>query len=475
MKLEMLPSNLLVVRVWRGRVRPLLLEPEGLPVALAGEILDRFRECLGRSKEEILDSMGDLEELALEAGLDMRVVRALTTLAARAAKFEPLKLSVDPVKARLEIFEEACRESGFTLNEDERRRVLIRVADRLNCSVEELEEVLRRYQEEILVAPPNMSPEELIKEYNLSMVQTLTFKALNLDVRVRARGFQVKKLLRTVKRLGLLYMAEELGDGVRITIDGPASLLRQTRRYGTRLAKLIPYVLQMDEWRIYAKILTRSRVLYFALDDSSSRLFPKKEVEVEPVFDSELEEEFYKSLLRIAPAWRVEREPEPLVVGRHILIPDFSVSSDGRKVYVEIVGFWTKDYLERKLRKLRELKGVRMIVAVDEDLACSTFKTLPHEVVVFRRKLRGVDLYPILRRILGEARRESYEPYIDVEALKGRLPDLSGKTFGEAVEVLKQAGVSERDAAAVLEMLGYRVEWTSLDPRRARVKRVAAR
>jgi len=470
-KVEVLPSNLLVVRIWRGRVRPLLLEPEGLPAALAEEVLVRFKKWLGRSKEEVFEGMGDLEELALEAGLDMRVVRALVTLAARAARFEPLKLSVDPVKARLEIFCEACRRFGFALNENERNEILVKVADKLGCSLEELEEVLKRYQEEVLVAPPDMSPEELIKEYNLSMVQTLTFKALNLDVRVRAKGYQVKKLLRTVKRLGLLYTAEKLGEGVRILIDGPASLLRQTRRYGTRLARLIPYVLQMDRWRIYAKILARSRVLYFTLDDSSSKLFPRREVEVEPVFDSELEEEFYKSLCRIAPAWKVEREPEPLVVGRYILIPDFSVSSNTHKVYIEIVGFWTKEYLERKLKKLKELKGVKMIVAVDEELACSSFKTLPHEVVVFRRKLRGADLYPLLKRMLGEARRERHEPQVDIETLRRRLPDLSDKTLGEAVEALKKAGVSECNVAAILERLGYSIEWTSLDPRRAKVRR----
>lgn len=401
----------------------------------------------------------------------MRVVRGLAILAARAAKFERPKLSINPVKARLEVFEEACRQFGFTLDEEERREVVRRVASRLGCSVGELEEALRRYQEEILTDPPHIAPEELVREYNLSMVQTLLFRALNLDVRAKATGYHVKRLLRTVKRLGLLYMAEKLGYGTRVIIDGPASLLRQTRRYGTRLAKLVPFVIQMEGWRIHARILARSRTLHFALDDSSSYLFPRREAEVEPIFDSELEEEFYRSLRRVAPAWRIEREPEPLVVGRQVFIPDFTVSSEGQRVYVEIVGFWTKEYLERKLKKLRELEDVRIVVAVNEELACSSFKALPHEVVMFRRKLRGADLYPVLRRILGEARREEFKPRVDLKALEKSLPDLEGKTFGEAIEVLRQAGVSEQDAAAALEMLGYKIEWISLDPRQARVRR----
>ena len=469
----MLPSNLLVARVWRGWIKPLLLRPEGLALALAGEILDRFRGGVGRSREEILGGMYDLEELALEAGMDMRVVRAMATLAARRARFESPKFPFDPTRVRLVVFEEASRAYGFTLSEDERVEVLERVAGRLGCSIEELDGALRHYQEEVLVEPPQLDPASLIREYNLSMVQTLLFKASRLTVYVEASGLRVKEFLRTVKLLGLLYMAERAGRGVRLVVDGPASILRQTRRYGTRLAKLIPHVLPLRKWKIEADILARSRKLKFQLSDSRRWLFPSRRREVEPVFDSRLEEEFYRSMRSVAPSWIVEREPEPLVAGIHIFIPDFAITVNGRRVYLEIVGFWTKEYLERKLEKLRRLSGTKLIVAVDEELACSSFKELPHEVVVFRGRLRGADVYPVVKRVLGIERveRRVEEVEVDLESLRRELPDFSGRTLRDAVAVLREKGVSERDAARVLEMLGYRIRWRSLDPRAALIER----
>ncbi|MEM2794399.1 MAG: DUF790 family protein [Thermofilaceae archaeon] len=470
--LEMLPSNLLVASVKKSRVEPLLLEPEGLPLAIASEILAKFAESIGRTLKEIEISLQELEELALESGLDLRVVKAMMTLAARAAMFEPVKLPVDPLRARFEIFEEVGKNFGVVVGEEERKVVLKKVAARLGCRVEDLELALEKYQEEVLVKAPSLTPEDLVRKFNLSMVQTLLFKATQLDFKVKSGGLLTKQLLRYTKMLGLLYMAESSPDSsVRLQIDGPASLLRQVRRYGIRLAKLVPYIMSADQWEIRADILSRNRKLLFQLDSSQRELFAIEMLELEPVFDSEVEKEFYKSLSRLAPSWKVEREPEPLVVDNKIFIPDFSVTSGELKVYIEIVGFWTKEYLERKLEKLRKLKDVKMIVAVDEELACSSLKQLPHEVILFKRRLRGADIYPLLKRFLGEPRQKGKTFDIDLETLKTRLPDLSGKTLQEAVKNLEDAGISMGDAVEILEKLGYFIDWNTLDPRKAKLKR----
>lgn len=469
----MLPSNLLVARAWRGRIEPLLLKPEGLPLAIAGEILDRIERGVGRSESELLAELEDLEELALESGMDLRVVRAMATIALRASRFEKPPATLDPVRVRLEVFEEAGIVCGIAVMEEERREILQRVSAKLGCSTEELEEILTRHMVEELVEPARITAEDLVKEFNLSMVQTLLFKALRLEVLFKSDGATAKRLLRAVKGLGLLYIAEQADEGVRLTIDGPASLLRQTRRYGTRLAKLVPYIMHADNWDIRADIGGRTRVLRFELNSSKASLFPVKEVELEPIFDSEVEREFYKSLSVLSPAWAVKREPEPLVVGGRIFIPDFSVSHEGRKVYIEIVGFWTKEYLEKKLQKLRELKGVNLIVAVDEELACSSIGSLPHDVVLFRRKLRGPDVYHVLKRYLGAPPpRGEYSAFqLDLERIKSALPDLDGKTLEEVAKLLESMGIDCSAAPEVVEKLGYRVEWRSLDPSHAVVRR----
>lgn len=47
------------------------------------------------------------------------------------------------------------------------------------------------------------------------------------------------------------------------------------------------------------------------------------------------------------------REPEPSDAGRHLFLPDFALHprfDPGRRWFMEIVGFWTPEYLASKLR-----------------------------------------------------------------------------------------------------------------------------
>jgi predicted nuclease of restriction endonuclease-like RecB superfamily len=62
--------------------------------------------------------------------------------------------------------------------------------------------------------------------------------------------------------------------------------------------------------------------------------------------------------------WKLEREVTPVTLGSELFLPDFTLRrSDGREVIVEIVGFWTPEYLETKLRKVRE-SGIENVVLV---------------------------------------------------------------------------------------------------------------
>ena len=50
------------------------------------------------------------------------------------------------------------------------------------------------------------------------------------------------------------------------------------------------------------------------------------------------------------------REPDPLILSNgKAFIPDYVFEKYGVKVYLEIVGFWTEDYLKRKLEKIKDL------------------------------------------------------------------------------------------------------------------------
>ncbi len=66
------------------------------------------------------------------------------------------------------------------------------------------------------------------------------------------------------------------------------------------------------------------------------------EVEQSPLlFDSKLEQRFFRDLRRAAPEWEVLREADPVQVGRQILCPDFTLVHPARRlrIPVEIVGY----------------------------------------------------------------------------------------------------------------------------------------
>ena len=56
--------------------------------------------------------------------------------------------------------------------------------------------------------------------------------------------------------------------------------------------------------------------------------------------------------------WRLIREGEVLHKGQKVFVPDFVFShEDGRRVPMEVVGFWTDEYLREKVGTLPDLSG----------------------------------------------------------------------------------------------------------------------
>ena len=105
--------------------------------------------------------------------------------------------------------------------------------------------------------------------------------------------------------------------------------------------------------------------------------------------------------------WKLSREPDPLIADGKAMIPDFLFERFGRKVYFEIVGFWTKEYLERKSAKLKVLfdnneknknnKNIDLLVAVNSDLACSQMETISKDSIFTFKK--DVSIKPILEHL----------------------------------------------------------------------------
>lgn len=100
------------------------------------------------------------------------------------------------------------------------------------------------------------------------------------------------------------------------------------------------------------------------------------------------------------------REPEPIVAAGTLIFPDFALqhrTDPTRRWLLEIVGFWTPDYVARKLALYRNARAPSLILCIDEDRNCAE-ADLPARARVIRYR-RRVDSAEVLRVI--EANRWS--------------------------------------------------------------------
>lgn len=202
--------------------------------------------------------------------------------------------------------------------------------------------------------PKDLTARALLSRYNVAQLQAALYKATHLQVLAESH---FKFILRQAKLAGLMHRIERLQHRDRVVFlfdfDGPVSSLRTTWRYGIRYAQLIPSLLAIDGWTLQATIAGAKQGtfdLQLSADDGL-----KGEKTGPDEYDSELEKQILEAWQQSAPeGWVLEREPEILYNGQTVLTPDFVLRQRGnrRRFMVEVVGFWTPEYLADKAEKL---------------------------------------------------------------------------------------------------------------------------
>jgi len=305
----------------------------------------------------------------------------------------PRKTAVVPARAREMVFAEAARTATAAA------AVLSSVAASLGVSAGDLQDSLFADLpgERLVAAPPSpLSPAELALRTNLAIARALLFRAT--AVTIEADG-NARTLVRHSKLRGLICTVA--GRTCRadfvLELSGPFALFRHTRLYGHALGELVPLLAWCRRFRLRAECVVEGRRLTLALG-TGDPIFPADEPRR---YDSRLEERFARDFRRVAPDWDVLREPEPVPVGDALIFPDFALHhrrDAGRRWLLEIVGFWTADYLARKLLQYRSAHLSNLILCIDEDRSC-TAGDLPAGALVVRFR-RRVDAAAVLR-LLG--------------------------------------------------------------------------
>jgi hypothetical protein len=475
---------------------------------LAASVLGVYQGHVGEPRAHLQQALTDLEADAD----DFKLVRGFAKLVDREATFET-RTPIPPERVRRMVFT-AAEAAGGVVTSDDRDAALAAAADRLGSEPDALEQALYadRERAQLLTAvDPCWDPAGLVGQYNLSLAQTALFDA----TRVRVRSSDPKALVSAVKRLRLMYEIRKQGDGQReVVVTGPDSFFRTTRRYGTRFARLLRTVARANEWTLEATIDDRGTERTMRLSDDDPVQVPDAEPIAEVSFDSGIESDFAARFEALNLDWDLVREPEPLEAGSRVMIPDFAFDyqyADFR-IFFEIMGFWTPEYVEKKLGQLETLEDVEMLVAVDDSLGVGEeIEDRDHRAIPYAGNVRIKDVRDALRRYEDDLIVESAaavpdelrpDPDIigldEVAAEHGisgqalddvRFPDHErigqtlvaasvleelaaelepGLSLSDVENVFESYGVEEN--SAVLSELGYRVEWDGLSGGTLRVK-----
>ena len=205
----------------------------------------------------------------------------------------------------------------------------------------------------------------LLARYNVAQVQAALFDAESMTVWATD---DFKTVLRYAKLARLMHTIQRHGKhGYSIRFDGPASVLRTTRRYGVAMARFLPGLISCREWRMHAVLRTRRRGWTVALDISADEGL-SSHVPAPDEFDSSVEEAFAAKWGEDPrDGWQLVREGAILHHQQKVFVPDFLFRhEDGRTALMEIVGYWTPEYLQAKQATLRLFPDHPILLAVSQ-------------------------------------------------------------------------------------------------------------
>jgi predicted nuclease of restriction endonuclease-like RecB superfamily len=329
---------------------------------------------------------------------------------------------VPPDEARWRVFRAAAATSAG------RDQVVAAVATEMGVGPGDVEASLfadLRGERRIPALPKDLSPPSLALKTNLALASSLIRRAETVRIvafgntRALVRHARLVGLICNVsqvaterrlasgielRRLGLMVASDDPLSGAVLDISGPLALFHHTEVYGRGLVSLVPRLAWCDEFELTAHCAVgRGKYLSRFVLRSGDPIGTGEEL---ARYDSRLEERFATQFRRAAHAWDVVREARPIDVGGALVFPDFELvhrREPSRRWLLEIVGFWTPDYLKKKLESLRAAGLSRLILCIDERRSCDD-QPLPEDPRVIRYK-RRIDPRAVLAVLEGEDRR----------------------------------------------------------------------
>jgi len=381
---------------------------------LADALLAIFERSVGQPRERLDAELKDF----LGTGTAFLLHRGLAKLLRDRCTFEQVSAR-EPEEIRQKVFEAAAaqRRDSPTF---ERGSLLAQAAEALEISPEEAEEGLYAdlKERQILTTFNGLKPDLLLHRYNSALAQAVLLRATEVEIEILGQPVRrTRALFRKIKFFQLLHRVQPIPGGkkagskkkggFRIILDGPLSLFQASTRYGLQMASFLPTLLHFDGWTLNARLLwgRRRQARRFRLSpETGLRPFTRLTGQWQPEELTFLPQQFAK----LKGPWTISRDADVIPLGgQGLLVPDYAFENEetGRKIFMEVVGFWNKGSLQSRLDLIRRhgpslSSKTDLILAVSRALAADpeALEDLPTEVYLFRTAPVARDV----RRLLEE-------------------------------------------------------------------------
>ena len=378
----MLTGDLVRARVQKNLLSPSFIKPASKPLRTkASELVEVFHA--GVEQEWTRAELDEAIHGVVADDRSHKTLRGLAKLLSDRSTFDT-ESPVDPVELRRTVFAVAREVGPLALERSVFERpvaddVFASVAEQLGITAEQVSRSLyadlKENQRILTCTVPD--GEWLLHRYNVALVQALLLKATEVRILLDKPSVpRLRQLLRYIKFHQLLHRVEPVGSNqLRIVLDGPTSLFTQSTRYGMQLANFFPGLLLQDEaWTLEATVLwTRARHRKTLTLSSSDAL--RSHYTDTGAYETKEQKWFVERFAKLKTPWKLRPCLKPVVLGTEaVMLPDFTLEHEGRVAHLEIVGFWRRDYLERRVELLKKHGPGNLILAVSRKLRASKEK-----------------------------------------------------------------------------------------------------
>lgn len=444
-------------------IKPFFIDPDNDRYQNAArELIEIFENHLGKTRGNLEN---EIDELTV-TNTDYKIIQGLAKLLKDKCEFEMNAPSdTQPREIRTRLFEKANEEYPIvrnpTLSTDDTQPIDVysTVADELDLSLKECYRGMYAdlNENKLLVRFGNqthelydsdvdegssatkmtdssdqdykneeISVDWLLDRYNLAQAQAVLYDASKMKIRVWDSFSTVFGYVKLFGLMHRIYPIDENGErvdstdraeGYEAVLDGPASLFSKSQKYGVRMASFLPALPLCDRWEMEADVVTEEeygttkKLRLSSESESESKPDAEKGQHLESHymaredFDSDLEKTLAEKWERANTDWELVREDDVIDLGNEVMIPDFAVEHpDGRRAILEIVGFWTPEYLEKKLEKVKAADKDNLVLAVSENLDCSKedFGDVSDRVLWFKTGIHVYDIVELVEEFAKE-------------------------------------------------------------------------